>query len=151
LERFNITPVLTGTIRRNVMKLSVRLVLGWTYFTGALTIITGLLHNAVISTQLPHVQSLTQEYQDGFTWLFLCTGTAIAFAGTLILYAARCLVRGESWARYITLASGLFLGLLGAGGAVLMMPADKGPLIAVVLAVMSLLPWWLMRRAATSY
>jgi hypothetical protein len=131
------------------MKLSVRIILCWAYFSGTVTVIIGLLHNVMVFTLLPHNQPLSQEIYFRI-WFFLCTGTAVAFAGMLCLYAVRGLGRGESWARFVTLVSGLFLGLLGTGGAVLTMPGDNGTLILVGLAVMCLLPWWLLRRVATS-
>jgi hypothetical protein len=131
--------------RQNDMKLSVRIILGWAYFSGAVTIIIGLLHNAMIFTLLPGMQPLPQESYFNI-WFFLCLGTAVAFAGLLCIYAVRGLRRGEPWARFLMLASSLFLGLMGTGGTVLIKPFSDGPLILAGLAVMCLLPWLLMPR-----
>ncbi|RPH32259.1 MAG: hypothetical protein EHM93_10200 [Bacteroidales bacterium] len=123
------------------MKLSDRFTLGLAYFSGVLTIIIGLLHNGVIHTQLPHIQMLSQEYKSGWIWLFLCTGTAVAFCGVLCVYAARGLMRKEKWARHITLISCIFLGAIAVSAVIIM----QGGRILLPLVLMSLWPWWKTR------
>jgi hypothetical protein len=117
----------------------------WTYAAGGLTVVTGLVHDAMIYTELEVLESLPHGDQNGSIWLFLCTGTAVAFAGALNLSAARGLARGESWARRLTLGTSLFLGVLGVSGLAL---SQWAAAILVMLAVLSLVPWWVTRGAA---
>ncbi|MBN1321894.1 MAG: hypothetical protein JXA87_13775 [Thermoleophilia bacterium] len=117
----------------------------WAYVAGGLIVATGLVHDAMIYTELEKFESLPQADRYGSMWLFLCTGTAVAFSGVLNLSAARGLVRGESWARRLTLGSSLFLAVLGVSGLALSQWAAS---ILVALAVLSLVPWWAMRAAA---
>ena len=90
------------------------------------------------------VKALPPADQDGFVWLFLCTGTAVAFAGMLNLSAARGLARGESWARRLTLGSSVFLAVLGVSGLAL---GQWGASSLVALATVSMVPWWVARGA----
>jgi len=113
---------------------------------GGLTVATGLVHDAMIYTELEVFRTLPQADQYGSMWLFLCTGTAVAFAGGLNISAARGLARGESWARRLTLGTSLFLGVLGVSGLAL---SQWAAAILLALAALSLVPWWTMRRAAT--
>jgi len=124
-----------------------RSVQGWAWAAGAITVALGVAHDAVLSTQLDGVASLTQDNQDGIAWLFLCTGTAVAFAGALCIVTARGMARGEPGARRVTLAACIFLALLGMGGVVL---HQMGALSLIALAVLSFVPWWRTRRAADS-
>ena len=125
------------------MRTPARFSLTWAYVAGALTVATGLLHDAMVFTQLDGIKPLSQADRYGSIWLFLCTGTAVAFAGALNISAVRGLVRGESWARRLTLASCLFIALLGMVGLVL---SQWGASSLVALAVISLVPWRLTRR-----
>lgn len=129
------------------MRTPTRFSLTWAYVAGALTVATGLLHDAMIYTQLEVFESLPRADRYGSMWLFLCTGTAVVFAGALNLAAVRGLVRGESWAHRLTLASCLFLALLGVVGLLL---SQWGASSLVALAVISLVPWWLTRRATVA-
>ena len=117
----------------------------WGCVAGGLTIATGLVHDAMIYTELEVFRTLPQADQYGSMWLFLCTGTAVAFAGALNLSAARGLARGESWARRLTLGSSLFLAVLGVSGLAL---SQWAAVVLVALAVLSLVPWWAARGAA---
>lgn len=121
--------------------------LTWAYVAGALTVATGLLHDAMIFTQLDGIKPLSQGYHDGFVWLFLCTGTAVAFAGALNVSAVRSLIRGECWARRLTMASCLFMALLGVVGLLLSRWGASG---LVALAVISLVPCWLTRSVVVA-
>jgi len=116
----------------------------WAYAVGGLTVVTGLVHDAMIGTQLQGLESLARADKYGSIWLFLCTGTAVAFAGALNLSAARGLARGESWARRLTLGTSLFMAVLGVTGLACRQWAAS---ILVVLAVLSLVPWWATREA----
>jgi len=114
---------------------------------GGLTVATGLVHDAMIYTELEVFRTLPQADQYGSMWLFLCTGTAVAFAGGLNISAARGLARGESWARRLTLGTSLFLGVLGVSGLAL---GQWAAAILVALAVLSLAPWRATRGAAST-
>jgi len=118
----------------------------WAYVAGGLTVVTGLVHDAMIYTELDVFEALPQAGRYGSMWLFLCTGTAVAFAGALNLSAVRGLARGESWAHRLTLGTSLFLGVLGVSGLAL---SQWAAVILVALAVLSLVPWWATRGAAT--
>ena len=65
------------------MSARTKLSLIWTYVVGAAAVVTGLAHDAVIGTQVDGLRTLSQDYYDGSLWLFLCTGTAVAFTGVL--------------------------------------------------------------------
>lgn len=127
------------------MRMSSRFSRNWAYVAGAATVAVGVAHDAVVGTQLDAVKTLSQVDQNGFVWLFLCTGTAVAFSGILNLSAARGLARGESWARRLTLGSSVFLTVSGVSGLAL---GQWGASSLVALAVVSLVPWWATRRAA---
>jgi len=129
------------------MKARTRLGLIWANVVGAAAVATGLAHDAVIGTQVDGLKPLSQDYYDGSLWLFLCTGTAVAFAGVLLILAARGLVRGELLARRVTLASGLFLVVLGVLGLVFKQYAATSLL---AFGVLSFVPWWLTRGARAS-
>lgn len=128
------------------MRVSSRFIRNWAYVAGAATLAVGVTHDAVVSTQMDAIKTLAPADQDGFVWLFLCTGTAVAFAGMLNLSAARGLARGESWARRLTLGSSVFLAVLGVSGLAL---GQWGASSLVALAVLSLVPWWATRGAVS--
>ena len=127
------------------MRVSSRFSRNWAYVAGGLTVVTGVVHDAMIYTELDALEALPQADRYGSMWLFLCTGTAVAFAGMLNLSAARGLARGESWARRLTLGSSVFLAVLGVSGLAL---SQWGASSLVVLAAMSVVPWWATRGAA---
>jgi len=129
------------------MSARTKLSLIWTYVVGAAAVVTGLAHDAVIGTQVDGLRTHSQDYYDGSLWLFLCTGTAVAFTGVLLVLAARGLARGEPLARRVTLASGLFLVVLGVLGLAF---KQYGAVSLLAFGVLSFVPWWLMRGARVS-
>ena len=127
------------------MRVPARVIQSVAYASGGLTVATGVLHDAMVYTQFQVLESLPQSDRNGSVWLFMCTGTAVAFAGALNISAARGLVRSEPWARRVTLGSSLFLMLLGVSGLALDQSAASS---LVALAVLSLIPWWHARGTA---
>ena len=128
------------------MSTSERFNRAWAFVAGGLTVATSLTHDAMIYTELEVFRTQPQADQYGSMWLFLCTGTAVAFAGALNVSAARGLARGEYWARCLTLGTSLFLGVLGVSGLAL---SQWAAAILVALAVLSLVPWWATRGAVS--
>lgn len=88
---------------------------------------------------LPSGESLT------FLDMFLSTGIAVVFAGILIIYSSRSLKNSEQWAWNISLASGLFMLLLGVASVVFMYD-NPFAYLTVVLAVIELIPLFLCKR-----
>ena len=129
------------------MRVPVRVALTWAYVAGALIAAIGVFHDAKFHVPLSTTESLSPDNRAAVLWIFLCTGTAVVFAGLLCMLGAQGLVRGESLARRITLGSSLFLALLGVVGLVL---NQWGASSLVALAVIALVPWWLTRRVAVA-
>ena len=136
-----------GGKKEGVMRVPVRVALTWAYVAGALIAAIGVFHDAKFHVPLSTTESLSPDNRAAVLWIFLCTGTAVVFAGLLCMLGAQGLVRGESLARRITLGSSLFLALLGVVGLVL---NQWGASSLVALAVIALVPWWLTRRVAVA-
>lgn len=118
----------------------------WVYFSGISIIILGIIHLSAafiiypqIKHMLPSGESLT------FLDMFLSTGIAVVFAGILIIYSSRSLKNSEQWAWNISLASGLFMLLLGVASVVFMYD-NPFAYLTVVLAVIELIPLFLCKR-----
>lgn len=112
----------------------------WVLAAGVLIVILGMIHNAATKdVYYSGYDKLPLHHGWVFIYMFLAVGTAVIFAGGLVIYCSFGLRRSERWSWIIALAVGVFVVILGSG-AMIIMPGNPFSYIGLALAILEILP-----------
>ena len=100
-------------------------------FTGILTVMLGTAHNFA-----PLFMKSIRFNEAGDLWLFEVTGTAILFAGLLVIFAAMGLRKDKGMAFAVGVGSGIFLLVIGIS-ANIMIPTNWGAWLLTTFGLIS--------------
>jgi magnesium-transporting ATPase (P-type) len=122
----------------------------WVLAAGILIAILGMIHNAATKeVYYSGYDKLPLHHGWVFIYMFLLVGTAVVFAGGLVVYCSFGLRRSERWSWSIALGVGVFMVIL-VSGAVMVMPGNLFAYIGLALALMEILPLIIFHKEFTN-